>query len=111
MKHRLSPLLDGIEMNKSEHDWIEQRFENMTVKEELLFRGAMQIEGPKTAQKTLQILHSLDHYQLLYGADDDISLGRFVMQHIHPPTPAARGYLDPEIVGAAYRNKGVGIFV
>ena len=111
MKHRLSPLLEGIEMNKSEHDWIEQRFENMTVKEELLFRGAMQIEGPKTAQKTLQILHSLDHYQLLYGADDDISLGRFVMQHIHPPTPAARGYLDPEIVGAAYRNRGVGIFV
>ena len=41
MKHRLSPLLDGIEMNKSEHDWIEQRFENMTAKEELLFRGAM----------------------------------------------------------------------
>lgn len=67
MKHRLSPLLEGIEMNKSEHDWIEQRFENMTVKEELLFRGAMQIEGPKSAQKTLQILHSLDHYQLLYG--------------------------------------------
>ena len=49
MKHRLSPLLEGIEMNKSEHDWIEQRFENMTVKEELLFRGAMQIEGPKHA--------------------------------------------------------------
>lgn len=103
--------LDGFEMTKSQHDWLEQRFENMTAKEELLFRGAMQIEGPKTAQETLQILHSLDHYQLLYGADDDISLGRFVMQHIHPPTPAARGYLDPEIVGATYRNRGVGIFV
>lgn len=103
--------LDGFDMTKSQHDWLEQRFENMTAKEELLFRGAMQIEGPKTAQETLQILHSLDHYQLLYGADDDISLGRFVMQHIHPPTPAARGYLDPEIVGATYRNRGVGIFV
>ena len=103
--------LDGFEMTKSQHDWLEQRFENMTAKEELLFRGAMQIEGPKTAQETLQILHSLDHYQLLYGADDDISMGRIVMQHIHPPTPAARGYLDPEIVGATYRNRGVGIFV
>lgn len=65
MRHSLSPLLEGMEMNKSEHDWIEQRFENMTAKEELLFRGAMQIEGPKTVQETLQILHSLDRYQLL----------------------------------------------
>ena len=48
MRHSLSPLLEGMEMSKSEHDWMEQRFENMTAKEELLFRGAMQIEGPKT---------------------------------------------------------------
>ena len=111
MKHRLSPLLERMEMSKSEHDWLEQRFENMTAKEELLFQGAMQIENPRTVQTTIQILQGLDHYRLLYGADDDVALGRFVMEHIHPPTPAARGYLDPEIVGAAYRDKGAGRFV
>ena len=26
--------LDGLEMTKSQHDWLEQRFENMTVKED-----------------------------------------------------------------------------
>ena len=41
MKHRLSALLDGMEMTRSEHDWLEQRFDNMTAKEELLFRGAV----------------------------------------------------------------------
>ena len=92
MKHRLSPLLNGLEMSKSEHDWLEQRFENMTAKEELLFQGAMQIENPRTAQETIQILQGLDHYRLLYGADDDVALGRFVMEHIHTPTHAARGY-------------------
>ena len=92
MKHRLSPLLNGMELNKSEHDWLEQRFENMTAKEELLFQGAMQIEHPRTAQETIQILQGLEHYRLLYGADDDVSLGRFVMEHIHTTTPAARGY-------------------
>ena len=111
MKHRLSPLLNGMELNKSEHDWLEQRFENMTAKEELLFQGAMQIEHPRTAQETIQILQGLEHYRLLYGADDDVSLGRFVMEHIHTPTPAERGYLDPEIVGAAYRKIGSGSFV
>lgn len=111
MKQRLAPLLEGMEMSKSEYDWLEQRFERMTVKEELLFRGAMQLEHPKTVQETMQILQGLDHYQLLYGADDDISLGRFVMEHIHTPTHAARGYLDPEMVGAAYREHGSGSFV
>lgn len=103
MKRRLAPLLEGMEMGKSEHDWLEQRLESMTAKEELLFRGAMQIESPRDIQSTIQILQGLDHYQLLYGAEDDVLLGRFVMDHIHTPTHAARGYLDPEIVGAAYR--------
>ena len=111
MKYRLTPLLEGMEMGKSEHDWLEQRLENMTAKEELLFRGAMQIESPRDIQTTIQILQGLDHYQLLYGAEDDVLLGRFVMEHIHTPTHAARGYLDPEIVGAAYREHGSGSFV
>lgn len=111
MKHRLSTLLKGMEMSKAEHDWMEHRFENMTAKEEMLFQGAMQLEHPETVQEAMQILQGLDHYRLLYGADDDISLGRFVMEHIHTPTHAARGYLDPEIVGAAYREHGSGSFV
>ena len=111
MKHRLSTLLKGMEMSKAEHDWMEHRFENMTAKEEMLFQGAMQLEHPETVQEAMQILQGLDHYRLLYGADDDISLGRFVMEHIHTPTHAARGYLYPEIVGAAYREHGSGSFV
>ncbi len=111
MKHHLAPLLEGMEMGKSEHDWLEQRLESMTAKEELLFRGAMQIESPRDIQTTIKILQGLDHYQLLYGAEDDVLLGRFVMEHIHTPTHAARGYLDPEIVGAAYREHGSGSFV
>ena len=74
MKHRLAPLLEGMEMGKSEHDWLEQRLEGMTAKEELLFRGAMQIESPRDIQTTIQILQGLDHYQLLYGAEDDVLL-------------------------------------
>lgn len=85
MKHRLSALLDGMEMTRSEHDWLEQWFDNMTTKEELLFRGAVGIEHPKAVQDAIQILQSLEHYRLLYGADDDVTLGRFVMEYIHSP--------------------------
>ena len=33
------------------------------------------------------------------------------MEHIHIPTRPARGYLDPEIVGTAYRESGDGCFL
>ena len=40
---RLFDLLDGMEMTKSEHDWLELRFANMTEKERLLFTGALEL--------------------------------------------------------------------
>lgn len=53
-------LLDGFEMTKSQHDWLERRFENMTAKECLLFRGAMQIENPKTTDTAMLLANELD---------------------------------------------------
>ena len=41
-----------MEMGKSEHDWLEQRFGSMTAKERLLFQGAMQLEHPQTVEET-----------------------------------------------------------
>ena len=111
MRESLFDALDGMEMGKSEHDWLAQRFGSMTAKERLLFQGAMQLEHPQTVEETLRVLRGLDQYRLLYGADDDVALGRFVMEHIHIPTRPARGYLDPEIVGTAYRESGDGCFL
>ena len=98
-------LLDGFEMTKSQHDWLERRFENMTAKECLLFRGAMQIENPKTTDTALLIANELDHYTLFYGAGDDVKLGNFVLNQIHRPTSQTRKYIDPHKVGEAYRGQ------
>ena len=106
----LFDLLDGFEMTKSQHDWLERRFENMTVKENLLFRGAMQIERPQMTADVMLIANQLDHYDLFYGAGDDARLGKFVMEQIQRPSSQARAFLDPEKVGAAYRQKGGNTF-
>lgn len=107
---RLLDLLDGFEMTKSQHDWLERRFENMTVKESLLFRGAMQIEQPRMTCDVMLIASQLDHYDLFYGAGDDARLGKFIMEQIQRPASQARAFLDPEKVGAAYRQKGGNTF-
>lgn len=39
--------LDGFYVTKSEHDWLERRFSNMTEKEKILFQGAMELRSPK----------------------------------------------------------------
>ena len=106
----LFDLLDGFEMTKSQHDWLERRFENMTVKESLLFRGAMQTERPQMTADVMLIANQLDHYDLFYGAGDDARLGKFVMEQIQRPSSQARAFLDPEKVGAAYRQKGGNTF-
>ena len=92
----LFDLLDGFEMTKSQHDWLERRFENMTVKESLLFRGAMQIERPQMTADVMLIANQLDHYDLFYGAGDDARLGKFVMEQIQRPSSQAREFLDPD---------------
>ena len=102
---KLFDLLDGFEMTKSEYDWLERRFENMTAKESMLFRGAMQIERPEKTFDVLQLINQLDHYELFYGAGDDIGLGHFVMNRIKHPASSARAYLDPGKVGAAFRQQ------
>lgn len=107
---QLLDLLDGFEMTKSQHDWLERRFENMTVKESLLFRGAMQIERPQMACDVMLIANQLDHYDLFYGAGDDVQLGKFIMEQIQRPSDQAREFLDPGKVGAAYRQKGGNTF-
>ena len=107
---KLFDLLDGFEMTKSQHDWLERRFENMTKKESLLFRGAMQIEQPRMTCDVMLIASQLDHYDLFYGAGDDVQLGKFIMEQIQRPSDQAREFLDPEKVGAAYRQKGGNTF-
>ena len=106
----LFDMLDGFEMTKSQHDWLERRFENMTVKEKLLFRGALQIERPQMTADVMLIANQLDHYDLFYGAGDDARLGKFVMEQIQRPSSQARAFLDPEKVGATYRQKGGNTF-
>lgn len=91
---KLFDLLDGFEMTKSEYDWLERRFENMTAKESMLFRGAMQIERPEKTCDVLQLINQLDHYELFYGAGDDIGLGHFVMNRIKHPASSARAYVS-----------------
>ena len=89
----------------TEYEWLAHRFENMTAKEALLFRGAMQIEQPQATCDVMQIANQLEHYELLYGAGNDFALGNFVMEHIFYPSSQTREFLDPAKVGAAYRQK------
>ena len=102
--------LDGFYLTKSEHEWLEQRFSNMTEKEKLLFQGGMELEQPQSVSHVMLLASQLDHFNLLYGAGDDAALGRFVMDRIENASEAARPFLDAERVGNAYRQAHRGTF-
>ena len=76
---QLMDTLDGLELTKSEYEWLEQRFAAMTEKEQFLFRGAMKLEKPETASGAISIASQLHCYELFYCAGDEDALGQFVM--------------------------------
>ena len=83
---RLFNLLDGMEMTKSEHDWLELRFANMTEKERLLFTGALELERPTQADRVMELANQLPCFDLYYRVWDDEALGRFVLDNLERPT-------------------------
>lgn len=96
--------LDGFYVTKSEHDWLERRFSNMTEKEKILFQGAMELEKPQEIGHVMRIASQLDCYDLFYGAGDEAALGKFVMESIECSSDAARPFLNAEHLGAAYHQ-------
>ena len=55
---QLMDTLDGLELTKSEYEWLEQRFAAMTEKEQFLFRGAMKLEKPETASGAISMINT-----------------------------------------------------
>ena len=102
--------LDGFYVTKSEHDWLERRFSNMTEKEKILFQGAMELEKPQEIGHVMRIASQLDCYDLFYGAGDEAALGKFVMESIECSSDAARPFLNAEHLGAAYHQSQKGAF-
>ena len=56
---RLFDLMDRMEMTKSEHDWLELRFANMTEKERLVCTGPLDLESPTQADRGMALANRL----------------------------------------------------
>ncbi len=98
-------LLDGLELTKSEYEWLERRFENMTEAEKLKFAGAMDILHPQDAAAVIQAASQLERFSLLLGAGNDAALGKYVLDNFHAAPRGSLPYLDVEKAGRMYREE------
>ena len=110
MEDSLFECLDGIRMNKQQHERLAQRFAEMTVRERLTFPGAVSLSAPGTASDAMRIAGQLYRFSLLYGAKDFPSLGRYYMDYISAVPRTALPYLNAEDVGLTYRMSVHGSF-
>lgn len=106
----LMDLLTGMEMTKSEYEWLERRFGNMTAAEKLKFAGAMDILHPRDVETAICAAGQPEKFSLLLGAGDDRALGRYVLDHFHAASRSAMPYLDAEKAGRLYREEHGGSF-
>ena len=103
-------LLDGLEMTKSQYEWLERRFDNMTAAEKLKFAGAMEALCPSDVETVIQAASQLEKFSLLLGAGDDAALGRYVLDNFHVTPRRSLPYLDMEKAGRMYREEHGGSF-
>lgn len=103
-------LLAGLELTKSQYEWLERRFDNMTAAEKLKFAGAMDILRPADVETVIRTASQMEYFSLLLGAGDDKALGQYVLEHYHMASRKALPFLDPERAGRQFRAEHGGSF-
>lgn len=103
-------LLAGLELTKSQYEWLERRFDHMTAAEKLKFAGAMDILRPADVETVIRTASQMEYFSLLLGAGDDKALGQYVLEHYHMASRKARPFLDPEQAGRQFRAEHGGSF-
>ena len=102
--------VEGMLMTKRQYGWLEQRLQEMTVKECRIFAAALEIESPETVEQVIDIASQLNHYSLLYDSGDVRALGLYYMDYIDPAPEAARSYLKTDQIGQSCLDSVTGCF-
>lgn len=94
-----------------EREWIYTRTAELSAKEKLQYKAALQECDPEESVGLVNLLLSLDRYEICYPACNNKQLGEYVLRYIHPCREDLLPYIDAEKLGEAFRKDHYGRFV
>ena len=99
--------LEGTEEEKA---YLDRRFNEMSVKEQYVLEGAIQIIGIYTAADMINLTEQLSSFDFYYKATDEKSLGEYVVKHKEDASDEILPFINTEKLGTEYHDDFEGAF-
>ena len=95
-----------------ENEWLKTRLETLSVKETIILTAAVQRKPPETALDAINLLASLQDYEICFPAHGYEDLGKFYLIDANLDLPElVLAHTDLESLGVAYEDAHPGLFV
>ena len=99
--------LEGTEEEKA---YLDKRFNEMSVKEQYIIEGAVQIIGINNAMDLINLTEQLSRFDFYYKATDEKSLGEYVAKYKEDASDEILPFIKTEKLGREYHEDFQGAF-
>ena len=98
---------------QDEIEWLKNRLETMSVREEIILSGSIWADQPRAAADVIRHIIYLPHLDICAGANSYAALGEFFLKRESPLKlpPDALDFVDTEMLGERYEELHPGIFI
>ena len=97
---------------RAEGDWMEERLSTLSAKESIILAAARQRNPPETAADAINLLASLQDYEICFPAHGYEDLGKFYLTDANLDLPElVLAHTDMEALGVAFEDSHPGLFV
>ena len=110
MKRGWTRLLE-LPLDGREREWMQERLEVLSVKEEAQLTAALLRTDPRTAQEAVDCLLSLSERQVCHPAGSCEALGRYALRYELSLPAELEEHVDLERLGRRYEDFHPGVFV
>lgn len=107
---KLEYLWKDSEGTENEKAYLKNRFTEMSVKEQYVFEGAIQIIPTETASDLINLTEQLSKFDFYYKAIDDRSLGEYVARYKEDASDEIIPFIKTEQLGREYHEDFNGVF-
>lgn len=107
---KLDNLVDSFEKNKDELEFLEERLDQMSVRESYILEGALELNEIGTAADLINLTEQLYRFEYYHKARDDRSLGEYVARHKENASDEVLKFIKLEKLGREYHEDYQGVF-
>lgn len=106
----LENILEGLEMNQEEIEYLQERFKEMSVREKHILEGAVELNEINNATDLINLTEQLYRFDYYPNVADERSLGEYVAKYKEHARDEALKFINTEKLGREYHEDFQGRF-